>query len=153
MSKRKNLGKVFEAEFKDSLPDGWYVERYKDDTAGFYGVTNPADYRIYKFPHLILVELKTHRGKSLPLDKIRDNQIKGLLKAVQYKGVYGGFIINFRDLEETYYVPVDLVEHFRRTSDRKSILVEWCRDNGERIGQELKRVRYRYNLKDWLRRY
>ena len=79
---RKNMGKVFEKEFKDSVPDNVYLERYKDDTSGFYGVSNPADFRLYVFPMLILLELKTHKGKSLPLAKIRENQLKGMLKAV-----------------------------------------------------------------------
>ena len=89
---RKNMGKVFEKEFKDSVPDNVYLERYKDDTSGFYGVSNPADFRLYVFPMLILLELKTHKGKSLPLAKIRENQLKGMLKAVEHYGVYGGFL-------------------------------------------------------------
>lgn len=93
---RKNMGKVFEKEFKDSVPDNVYLERYKDDTSGFYGVSNPADFRLYVFPMLILLELKTHKGKSLPLAKIRENQLKGMLKAVDHYGVYGGYLVNFR---------------------------------------------------------
>ena len=62
-----NLGKIFEAEIRASLPSDFYIERYKDDTAGFYGVSNPADYRLYKYPLTFLLELKTHKGKSIPL--------------------------------------------------------------------------------------
>lgn len=109
---RKNMGKVFEKEFKDSVPDNVYLERYKDDTSGFYGVSNPADFRLYVFPMLILLELKTHKGKSLPLAKIRENQLKGMLKAVEHYGVYGGYLVNFRDLEETYFLSVGYVENF-----------------------------------------
>lgn len=70
--RKKNMGKVFEKEFKESVPADCFLERYKDDTSGFYGVSNPADFRLYKFPVLILLELKTHKGKSLPLVKIRE---------------------------------------------------------------------------------
>ena len=62
-----NLGKVFEAEIKASIPSGFYVERYKDDTSGFHGVSNPADFRLYRYPFTFLLELKTHKGKSIPL--------------------------------------------------------------------------------------
>lgn len=149
----KNEGKSFEQDIKDSFPLDFYVERYKDDTAGFYGVSNPADYRIYKYPYTFLLELKTHKGKSLPIDRIRPNQLKGLAKAVQYRGIFGGFIINFRELEETYFVPVSKVVSFIISKERKSIPVEWCRENGVEIEQRKKKVRYTYNLDKWLGGY
>lgn len=149
----KNIGKIFEEEIKASIPSDFFIERYKDDTAGFYGVSNPADYRIYKYPYTFLLELKTHQGVSIPIDKIRPNQIQGMLKAVQHEGVYGGFIINFRDLEETYYVSVESMIKFILYADRKSIPVEWCRRTGVRIKQIKKRVRYSYNLSKWLEGY
>ena len=153
MTKGKGIGKIFEAEIKESFPKDFYIERYKDDTAGFYGVSNPADYRLYKFPYTFLLELKTHKGRSIPLDKIRDNQIKGMSRAVEHRGIYAGFILNFRDLEETYYISVMDMVAFIASKERKSIPVEWCRDNGLRIDQIKKRVRYTYDLSSWLRRY
>lgn len=148
-----NIGKVFEQEFKDSISPDYYLYRLKDDTSGFYGVSNPCDYILFRSPNLFLVELKTHKGKSIPLAKIRENQIQGMSKAVQYDGVYGGFLINFRDLEETYYVSVQEVINFIQTEKRKSIPVGWCRDHGIQIPQVKKRVRYRYDLENWLSRY
>lgn len=150
---KKGVGKIFEEEVKASFPEDYYVERYKDDTAGFYGVSNPADFRIYKFPYTFLLELKSHKGKSIPLDKIRDNQIQGMYKAVQHKGIYAGFLLNYRDLEETYYIAVmDMVEYINST-DRKSIPVEWCKERGTKIEHKKKRVRYSYNLREFLGRY
>lgn len=160
----KSIGKVFEEEIKNCIPIDFYVERYKDDTAGFYGVSNPADFRVYKFPLTFLWELKSHKGKSIPLAKIRNSQLKGMRKASLYKGVYCGFLLNFRDIEETYYISfVDLVTSFYvlnadgeyepKSGGRKSIPVKWCRENGVRIAQTKKRVRYSYDLRSWLRRY
>lgn len=149
----KGIGKIFEEEIKASFPPDFYVERYKDDTAGFYGVSNPADYRLYKYPYTFLIELKTHKGKSIPLEKIRDNQIKGLVKAGNYLGIYAGFLFNFRDLEETYYIPADTVLYFILQGERKSIPVEWCRENGIKIEQYKKRTRYTYDLGKWLGGY
>ena len=150
---KKSAGKIFEEEIKACIPPEFFTERYKDDTAGFYGVTNPADYRLYKYPYTFLLELKTHKGKSIPVEKIRPNQIQGMYKACQYYGIFAGFLLNYRDLEETYYVSVgDLVE-FINSTDRKSIPVEWCRSYGEKIEQEKKRVRYKYNLDAFFRGY
>lgn len=161
---KKSVGKIFEEEIKASFPEDFYVERYKDDTAGFYGVSNPADYRIYRYPFTFLFELKSHKGKSLPLNKIRLNQVKGLYRASQYKGIYCGFLLNFRDIEETYYITVkDVVAEYYIVKDgkvdsvredgRKSIPVDWCKENGIRVQQTKKRVRYSYNLREFLRRY
>lgn len=100
-----------------------------------------------------MVELKTHKGKSIPIAKIRPNQIQGMEKATHYEGVYGGFLINFRELEETYYITVQDVIQFTQTEERKSIPVEWCRDHGVKIEQKKKRVRYSYDLESWLSRY
>lgn len=149
----KDAGKIFEAEIKASIPTDFYIERYKDDTAGFKGVANPADFRIYKYPYTFLLELKTHKGKSLPIAKIREAQIKGLVTAGNHLGIYAGFLINFRDLEETYYIPADKVLLFIVKGERKSIPVEWCRENGVRIAQTKKRVRYSYDLQEWLGGY
>lgn len=149
----KSIGKIFEEDFKNSIPQDFYVERYKDDTAGFYGVSNPADFRLYKKPNLILLELKSHKGKSVPLSCIRENQIQGMYKAHLHRGVYAGFMFNFRELEETYYLNVGDVVEFIQRAERKSIPVEWCRDYGIKIEQKKKRVRYSYDLESWLSRY
>ena len=85
-------------------------------------------------------------------------------KASPHKGVYCGFLLNYRELEETYYITFeDLVREFYILNDedeyepkpegRKSIPVEWCREYGERIQQIKKRVRYSYDLRSWLERY
>ena len=160
----KGIGKIFEEELKASIPPEFFIERYKDDTAGFKGVANPADFRLYKLPYTFLWELKTHKGQSLPLGKIRNSQLKEMRKASQNSGVYCGFIINYRDLEETYYVPFDyLVTAYYILNDkgdyvpnpdmRKSIPVGWCRAQGVRIPQTLKRVRYSYDLRGLFGRY
>lgn len=160
----ENIGKIFEAEIRASIPPAFYVERYKDDTSGFYGVSNPADFRIYRYPLTFLLELKSHRGKSIPLAKIRGSQLKGMSRANNYKGLYCGFILNYRDLEETYYITFsDLVaEYFVidcngkfivKPEGRKSIPVKWCREYGTRILQKKKRVRCSYDMAGWLRRY
>ena len=160
----KDKGKEFEEDLKKSIPPDYYIERYKDDTAGFKGVANPADYRLYKYPLTFLLELKTHKGKSIPLAKIRNSQLKGMRKASPHKGVYCGFLINYRDIEETYYITFeDLVtEYFilngygdyePKPDKRKSIPVEWCRENGVQIPQKKKRTRYSYDMGHFLGMY
>lgn len=159
-----NEGKKFEQDIKTSFPKDFYVERYKDDTAGFKGVANPADFRAFKSPYLFLVELKSHKGVSIPLDRIRSAQLQGMAKAVVNEGIFGGFLFNYRELEETYYVPVlEVANTYYIVNDegkfevnpdgRKSIPVEWCREVGKKISQKKKKVRYTYDLEKWLEGY
>ena len=164
MAKKKDAGKLFEEDIKASIPTDFFVERYKDDTAGFKGVANPADFRLYKNPLTFLIECKSHKGKSLPLAKIRNSQLKGMGKAANYNGVVCGFFINFRDLEETYYVSFWFLErdfyiktpkgdYEVKPDGRKSVPVEWCREFGVRIPQRKKVVRYSYDFSSWLGMY
>lgn len=159
--KKTDEGKRFEQDIRASIPPEFFIERYKDDTAGFKGVANPADFRLYKYPFTFLWELKTHKGKSIPLAKIRNSQLKEMRKVYPHYGVYCGFILNYRDLGETYYITFkDLVTTYYSLNDegdygpksdgRKSIPVEWSRAHGVRIPQTKKRVRYSYDLRSWL---
>lgn len=71
-----NIGKTFEQEFKECVPPDYYLYRLKDDTSGFYGVSNPCDYILFRSPYLFMVELKTHKGKSIPVEWCRDHGVK-----------------------------------------------------------------------------
>lgn len=144
--RKKSEGKKFEEDIKASFPKNCFAERYKDDTAGFKGVCNPADFRVYNYPFTFLIECKTIKGKSLPFAKVRMNQLKEMLKATNYHGVYGGYLINFRELEETYWVTGEDLYCFMITGERKSFPVLWVKETGIWIPQTKKRTRYRYDL-------
>jgi len=86
-----NNGKRFELEIKNSIPSSVYYYRFRDGTANFSGdknqnvrfqATNMCDCLLYDSKHLYFLELKTHKGKSLPLSAIRENQIEQLDKAI-----------------------------------------------------------------------
>ena len=68
------------------------------------------------------------------------------LTEIEQEGVSAGFIFNFGDLGETYWVEAKKVKGIWEKSERKSISVEWCRTEGIRIEQSLKRVRYYYDI-------
>ena len=76
-----------------------------------------------------------------------------MYKAHLTDGIYAGFIINFRDLEETYYLTVEEVISYMKNADRKSIPVEYCRENGVQIPQKKKRTRYSYDMSYFLGMY
>lgn len=142
----KNNGHIFEEEFKKSIPFFIYSKKLK--VAQFYkNGGNEGDYLVYYKPNLFIFELKSHLGKSIPFEALRENQIKGLVRVKgNIDGAKVGFIFNFRDLEETFYLSAYDVANYMETADRKSFPIEWVREQGIKIEQERIRVRYRYNI-------
>ena len=154
----KNPGKMFEEDFVASIPDKCDITRLKDG-GGWSNATNtrftsknPCDFIVYSsrglFGKMYKLELKSTLGKSLPLPNIKDYQLNSLCESGD-KLVDAGFVVNFRDVNETFFVEAAEVWIFKTTSDRKSIPLEWFRDKATMIQQSLKITRYKYDL-DWL---
>jgi len=146
-----NAGKSFEVDFIKSVPDEWFKYRLNDSASSWQGgdnsrftPSNICDFIVYN-NKLWLLELKSHKGKSIPLSCIRPKQVEGLLKAYK-KGTNAGFIFNFRDVEQTYYVNANHINCFLVSKTRKSIPLSWIEEMGTLIPQMKKRVRYNYNL-------
>lgn len=146
----KSAGKLFEEDFKKSIPKDVFTQRLKDDMSGFKGVANICDYILYRYPYLYLFELKSHKGKSIPFSALREKQYSGLNMVSNFKGVTAGFIFNFRDYNKTYFVDADVLYSYIIAEEKKSFSLKWCEDNGVIIGQKKKRTRYRYRLDEFL---
>ena len=145
-----DAGKKFEKQFRGCIPSSVYYYRLKDDMSGFGGINNPCDYFIYDYPHLYLMELKTHKGKSIPFTALTNGQIFGLYEARKIRGIKAGFILNFRDIAETYYLDINDFMEFYNTTDRKSIPVAFCKEKGVVVEQTKIRVNYKYNIEKLL---
>lgn len=159
----KNEGKKFEEDFKKSCDntDGVFFYRLKDGSASWGGndltrfqAKNDFDNFIYSIYGLCLLELKSTLGKSLPLGNIKQSQIDGLNKAANKNidKLYAGFIINYRDCEETYYISVQQLNDFINKNERKSIPIDFCRDNGLKLSGKKLKVRYRYNIDEFIKK-
>lgn len=123
----------------------------------YFRVRNLCDFILYKYPTLYLIELKSSKGKSIPFSNIAEHQKEGLAEAGKIKGIKAGFIINMRDIEETYFIEagvlkeyvdnnIELFEVTEGKSGRKSIPIEWLKENGTLIPQEIKITRYTYDI-------
>lgn len=152
---KKNPGKAFEEDLKKSVPEDCFVYRFKDGTANFNGAKNEnvrfqakniCDFMIMTIENLILMELKSHAGVSIPFDCIRNNQIEEMTK-IDHPKIKTYFILNFRDLEKTFAIGAKELKEYMEKSPRKSIPYIWCKENGIEIIGTKKKVRYRYDLK------
>lgn len=132
------VGKAFENDFARSCPDNMLLVRLKDGKG--YG-KNPADYILLSKHAGYLLELKTTKEKRLPKANIREHQLVILSEASKL-GLHAYFIINFRTFDETYLVPGNVLE--QAFEGKKSIPIQWFRDNCRRIEQYKKRTRWRY---------
>ena len=96
--------------------------------------------------NLFLLELKSHKGRSLPFSCIKLKHLEDMVKANEFKGIHSYIVINFRDELETYAVYAHRILKFMQTTDRKSIPISFCQENGVLIPQHKKKVHFKYDV-------
>lgn len=160
-----NTGKVFEQNFKQSVPRGYYYLRLKDPAVGFTGgtssfaVSNPFDCLIYTGKFLHCLELKSKNGsitywrEDFETDgkkhtfEIKKHQILGLQKAAAYDHVLAGIIINFRHKDETWYAPIENFLQYTAGLAKKSLNTDDMPKMGcIQVGVRKLKVNERYDI-------
>ena len=153
--KRKNVGKDFEKDFKDSIPDNVFYYRFKDGTAAWGGTQentrfqhqNISDCLLFNGIKLYILELKTVKGKSFSFNNVRDNQLKEMLKASKFTGIVAGFVINFRDVEKTVFIEVNEFYDIMNRCGKKSFNLQDLEfHHYADIKCKKLKVHYRYDL-------
>lgn len=150
-------GGQFENNFKKSVPDDILYYRFKDGTANWehnnivrFQAKNVCDCMIYNGEELIFIELKNHKGKSIPIKCIRENQREELLRYSKYKNTKCVIVINFEDLEECYCLKIKDVDDFINKENRKSIPIEYCREVGIMVNMKKLINNYRYDIESMI---
>lgn len=160
-----NTGKVFEQNFKKSVPRDFYFLRLKDPAVGWtggnskYSPNNPFDCLIYTGTGLHCIELKScaksitfwredfeHDGKKHTFE-IKKHQINGLCEAAIFEHVYPSIVINFREAGETWCIPIATFVTFTGGLNKKSINHEDASIMGYRVPSHVLRVNERYDIK------
>ena len=148
-------GKKFEEDFSKSVPKHWFHYRLKDSASSWANTSlsrftpkNSCDFFLFTGSSMYGIECKSFKGKSIPYSNIKDNQLKDLLSMSVDPPInaQGLFILNFRDLNETYSINAFMVNALIEQGHRKSISIDEARHIGVLIPQKLKRVRYSYDL-------
>lgn len=151
-------GKKFETNFKNSVPDNIFYYRFRDGTSSWdkgkmtrFQQTNICDCMMYDGRFLYLLELKSTKGKSLSLNNIRENQIKDLMAASEHENVIAGLVVNFADVEETYFMPIKLAYYwFYEQIERKSIPIKEFKEKCIEIQAKKLKVNYRYDVQQFI---
>ena len=162
----KNLGKIFEENFRKSVPEDTFYYRFRDSGSSFYGgnvnlrftPSNIADNMLFYNGCLLLNELKNHKGKSIPINcicgnKTKERQINDMRAANKFYNVFANLIVFFSDIEKCYVVNIEQFIEFTEKSNRKSISITWFEENGTEIEVIKLRTNYRFNIRKWLKEY
>lgn len=167
----KNQGKIFENNWKESsIQQGVLTIRLNDSSTSFimeknarFTPENPCDYIQFYKKTLFCMELKSTKYKSMsiqliPEDKnkmIKLHQINSLVNFSQYNNVIAGFVLNFRDMDEsskdedTYFLKISDFSDFLNQTGKKSInKLDVVQYNGIKVNQKLKRVNYIYQVSE-----
>lgn len=161
----KNVGKIFENDFIKSVPEYAWHMRIPDAAQSFapnpslrFSKKNSFDFIVWNPNTLTLytLELKTTKGKSISFERnksesksIHYHQIDGLTKVDKYSGVVSGFIIEFRILEKTVFIPISEFNRLISTIDKSSINYDDLSKNDIKyieIHQTLLKTHYRYDI-------
>ncbi|MCD7810270.1 MAG: Holliday junction resolvase RecU [Ruminococcus sp.] len=164
-----NVGKVFEASFKKSVPEYALIYRLPDAAQSFGGVSglrfsrkNPFDFILWDSKRHILyaLELKTVSGKSISFERTKEDkgeihfhQIEGLNEWNKYDGIICGFIIEFREIEKTVFIDIDSFNSLISKTPKKSLNYNDLTNEDASyctIPQSKKRTRYSYGIDDFL---
>ena len=161
----KNLGKKFEDNWRESVPDNVFFYRFRDSSGAWGGnnqlrftPSNIADNLLFYNGCLFLNELKSHKGKSIPLDKIignktKEKQIEDLYEANRYNNVFSNLIVFFSDEERCFALDIENFLFFMQDNEGKSIPIEYFEGMAREIKVEKLKTNYRFDIKEWLGDY
>lgn len=143
---KQNAGKIFEFQIMNSIPNYMFKLRLKDTVMHFKNDTNPCDMIVFYDGRFYMFELKSTQNTSLPFANIHFHQFKDLEMADKVEGLHAGFLIEMRNYNETYYLPIKKALDFVENSGRKSFPISFLREHGIKVEQTLKRTRHSFNM-------
>ena len=162
----KNIGKVFEQNWKASIPDNVFYYRPPDSAQSFgsnsnlrFSAKSPCDGFMFNGEVLYTLELKSVGTTSISFERTKEDkgvihkhQIDNLEKFSTYKNVVSGFVLDFRLSDKTYFCMIEEFVNMVNNLDKKSFnekdLYEWC--NPIKIEKKKLKVNYRYNVEKFL---
>lgn len=130
----KSVGKVFEENWKKSVPKNIWIYRPPDAAQSFNQSSNlrfsqksSCDYMMFDGYHFFCLELKSVAGKSISFERtkkdkgvIHYHQIEYLKSCLNYKNIISGLIIDFRGTGNTWFIHINLWDALINSITKKS---------------------------------
>lgn len=172
----KNSGKIFESDFRSSVPSNILLIRLNDSPQAFskskltrFTHRTPCDFLLFDGITLYPVELKTTKYRSMSFENVNDDedqnkmihkhQIIGLTEFSKYKNVKAGFFFNFRDedknIERCYFQGIEDFNSMVNQINKKSFNEIDLLTVGKaiKIQGNKKRTRWNWNLEEFFETY
>ena len=159
----KNKGYILQDNIKKSCEkQDILFYRFKDSPFSFansdktkFTTNNICDCMMFLANKLLFVELKSTKGKSFSFTEHSLRQLNDINKIIHNKqglrrfGVYGCFIIEFRELEETYFIQVQDILNYLNENNTKTINIQRYIKNNRfiRVEQKLLRKNYTFDIR------
>ena len=168
--RKKNAGKVFEDDFKQSIPEWCLLQRLNDAPQAFaqsnltrFTHKQPCDFILFDTMNQILyfLELKTTKNRAITFEDIdskekqnkmiHKHQITGLLERAKYKNVCCGFLFNFRDedtgIEKTYFQDINsFMDMYKRIGKKSFNETDMGIYKTKKVSGDKKISRYRWDI-------
>lgn len=159
----KNKGYILQDNIKKSCEkQDILFYRFKDSPFSFansdktkFTTNNICDCMMFLANKLLFVELKSTKGKSFSFTEHSLRQLNDINKIIHNKqglrrfGVYGCFIIEFREIEETYFIQVQDILKYLNENNTKTINIQKYIKNNKfiKIEQKLLRKNYTFDIR------
>lgn len=163
----KNIGKVFEQNFKNSIPNDVLIYRPPDAAQSFdmssklrFSQHSPCDFMAFsgKRNTFWTLELKSFEG-SCSFERSKEDkgiihhyQVESLKKFSAYENVCSGFILDFRKSGNTYFLNINewgkLIDSITKKSFNEDDLLKYV--NPILIEKKKLKVNYRYDIDKFL---
>lgn len=159
----RNKGYVLQNNIKKSCDkQDILFYRFKDSPFSFadsdktkFTTNNICDCMIFLANKLLFVELKSVKDKSFSFTKHSLRQLNDINKIIHNKqglkrfGVFGCFIIEFRELEETYFIQVqDILKYLEENNTKTINIQKYIRKNKFiKVEQNLLRKNYTFDIR------
>lgn len=159
----KNIGKVFEQNWKKSISNNIFYYKPPDAAQSFnmnnqnlrFSAKSPCDYFMFDGEFLYTFELKSVGTKSISFERektdkgiIHKHQIDNLNNFAKYKNIISGFIFDFRLSDITYFCDINsflyMIENLSKKSFNEEDLYKYC--HPITIPKRKLRVNYRYDV-------
>lgn len=148
-----NSGKIFEKNFKASIPPGVFYYRFRDSPASFgqgtqtrFSTSNICDCLLFGNKTIFLCELKSHQGKSIPFNCIRENQIEQLTAAAKFPFIIPALVIFFPECERCFAVHINDWNNLVDASTKKSANIAEIEQAGFEVGVTKLKTNFRYDV-------
>lgn len=165
----KNIGKIFELNWKNSVPENILYYRPPDAAQSFsmnnnnlrFSRHSPCDCVLFngETKTLYFLELKSVSSDSISFERTKEDkgvihkyQLDSLKKFSKYKNVISGFILDFRYSGNTYFAEIkdilSLIAWINKKSFSEKDLIQFC--SPVIIEKEKLKVNFKYNIKKFL---